>query len=235
MKGLSVDTQLVVPVITIDGPSGVGKGTTCALVAEALGWHLLDSGAIYRAMALKAIGEGIKPEDEVALQSAAEQIDLRFEVTENLDIAIYLDGKQVNDELRTEACGEMASKIAPNPAMRTALFDRQKDFQQAPGLVADGRDMGTVVFQAAPLKVFLTASAEERAKRRHKQLQQKGVDVRIRDLLKDIEARDLRDSSRKVAPLVPAEDAHVIDTSDLSIEEVLELVLTLAKKYGLQS
>ncbi len=233
MKGLSVDTQSITPVITIDGPSGVGKGTTSALVAKALGWHLLDSGAIYRAMALKAIGEGLMPDDEAALKVAAEGIDLRFEVTFDSEIAVFLDGQQVNDQLRTEACGEMASKIAPNKAMRAALLDRQKAFQQAPGLVADGRDMGTVVFQSAPLKVFLTASAEERAKRRHKQLQQKGVDVRIRDLLKDIEARDLRDSSRKVAPLVPADDAHVIDTSDLSIKEVLGQVLALAQKNGL--
>ena len=235
MQGLSMDTQSISPVITIDGPSGVGKGTTSALLAEALGWHLLDSGAIYRAMALKAISEGITPENEAALKAAAESLDLRFEVAENSDIAVFLDGQQVNEQLRTEACGEMASKIAPNKAMRAALFDRQKDFQQAPGLVADGRDMGTVVFQSAPLKVFLTASAEERAKRRHKQLQQKGVDVRIRDLLKDIEARDLRDSSRKVAPLVPAKDAHVIDTSVLSIDEVLSQVLALAHKNGLKN
>ena len=235
MQGLSMDTQSISPVITIDGPSGVGKGTTSALLAEALGWHLLDSGAIYRAMALKAISEGITPDNEAALKAAAESLDLRFEVAENSDIAVFLDGQQVNEQLRTEACGEMASKIAPNKAMRAALFDRQKDFQQAPGLVADGRDMGTVVFQSAPLKVFLTASAEERAKRRHKQLQQKGVDVRIRDLLKDIEARDLRDSSRKVAPLVPAKDAHVIDTSVLSIDEVLSQVLALAHKNGLKN
>ena len=235
MQGLSMDTQSINPVITIDGPSGVGKGTTSALLAEALGWHLLDSGAIYRAMALKAISEGITPENEAALKAAAESLDLRFEVAGNSDIAVFLDGQQVNEQLRTEACGEMASKIAPNKAMRAALFDRQKDFQQAPGLVADGRDMGTVVFQSAPLKVFLTASAEERAKRRHKQLQQKGVDVRIRDLLKDIEARDLRDSSRKVAPLVPAKDAHVIDTSVLSIDEVLSQVLALAHKSGLKN
>lgn len=235
MQGLSMNTQSINPVITIDGPSGVGKGTTSALLAEALGWHLLDSGAIYRAMALKAISEGITPENEAALKAAAESLDLRFEVAENSDIAVFLDGQQVNEQLRTEACGEMASKIAPNKAMRAALFDRQKDFQQAPGLVADGRDMGTVVFQSAPLKVFLTASAEERAKRRHKQLQRKGVDVRIRDLLKDIEARDLRDSSRKVAPLVPASDAHIIDTSDLSIDEVLSQVLALARNVGLTS
>ena len=215
--------------IAVDGPSGVGKGTTSALVAAQLGWHLLDSGAIYRSLALKAMKEQVEPNDEAHLIKLANQLDLEFIVDDDLNTMIYLDGTIINDQLRSEACGVMASKVAPISAVRAALFNRQKSFQQAPGLVADGRDMGTVVFKSAPLKVFLTANAAERAKRRFKQLKDKGVDVKIRDLLEDIEARDHRDSTRKVAPLVPAKDAHVIDTSDLSIKEVVKQVMNLIK------
>ncbi len=230
-ESLGITISQPVPVITIDGPSGVGKGTTSAQLAEQLHWHLLDSGAIYRALALQAMKTGIKASDESALTAAAEALDLRFNVNAAGDTEIWLNGEQVNEELRTEACGIMASQVAPIASVRSALMKRQKAFQQAPGLVADGRDMGTVVFKSAQLKVFLTADAEERAKRRHKQLKNKGVDVKIRDLLEDIEARDLRDSTRKVAPLVPAADAFVIDTSDLSIEQVLEQVMDLAKQH----
>jgi 3-phosphoshikimate 1-carboxyvinyltransferase/cytidylate kinase len=231
VKSLGIDVNQPVPVIAVDGPSGVGKGTISALLARELGWHLLDSGAIYRSLALKAMKEGVLATDEPRLIGLAQNLNLQFSVDNGKAIQILLDGEVVNEDLRSESCGEMASKIAPIPAVRAALMQRQKDFKQAPGLVADGRDMGTVVFKTAPLKVFLTASAEERAKRRYKQLKEQGVDVKIRDLLEDIEARDFRDSSRKVAPLVPAEDAHIIDTSDLSIDEVLAHVINLVEQY----
>ncbi|WP_232781889.1 (d)CMP kinase [Marinicella sediminis] len=222
--------QQPVPVVTIDGPSGVGKGTTSALLAARLGWHLLDSGAIYRSLALKVMNDDLDPANEAQLAEAAKALRLSFQA-DGQHARILLDGQQVNDQLRSEACGDMASQVAPIAAVRQALLQRQKAFQQPPGLVADGRDMGTVVFKSAPLKVFLTANAEERAKRRHKQLKEKGVDVKIRDLLRDIEARDHRDSTRKVAPLVPAMDAHVIDTSDLSIEEVLAQIMNLVGQH----
>ncbi len=230
VESLGIKVEQPVPVITVDGPSGVGKGTISALLAKELEWHLLDSGAIYRSLALKAMKEGVSADNEAKLIDLAQNLDLEFCVDAKQGIQILLDGLVVNEELRSEACGEMASKVAPIPAVRAALMQRQKDFRQAPGLVADGRDMGTVVFKNAPLKVFLTATADERAKRRYKQLQEKGVDVKIRDLLEDIEARDYRDSTRKVAPLVPAEDAHVIDTSDLSIDEVLAQVMKLVEQ-----
>lgn len=230
VQSLGIEVNRPVPVITVDGPSGVGKGTTSALIAEHLGWHLLDSGAIYRSLALKAMNENVVAEDQGALIVLAENLDLNFSVDAKKGTQILLDGQVVNNELRSEACGAMASKVAPIPSVRSALMQRQKDFQQAPGLVADGRDMGTVVFKSAPLKVFLTANAQERAKRRHKQLHEKGVDVKIRDLLKDIEARDYRDSTRKVAPLVPAKDAYIIDTSELSIEEVFAQIIDLVEQ-----
>ncbi len=231
MGQLSLFLEESVPVITIDGPSGVGKGTISSLTAKALGWHLLDSGSIYRAMALQAINMKLEPNDESQLVDAAKDLDLCFNVCEDGSSQVLLNQQPVTDQLRSESIGDMASKIASIADLRVALFSRQRAFQQQPGLVADGRDMGTIVFPSAPLKVFLTASVEERAKRRLKQLNDSGVDVRIRDLLNDIEARDLRDSSRKVAPLVPARDAHIIDTSGLSIEEVLSQVLTLARQF----
>jgi len=231
IESMGIAVEQPVPVITVDGPSGVGKGTTSALLADHLKWHLLDSGAIYRALALKAELSGVATDDETALVKLASQLQLEFAVGAEQSTQVKLDGQVVNEALRSEANGERASKIAPIPAVRAALMQRQKDFQQAPGLVADGRDMGTVVFQSAHLKVFLTANSAERAKRRFKQLQARGVDVKIRDLLEDIEARDLRDSTRKVAPLVPAADAHVIDTSELSIEQVLAQVIQLVRQH----
>lgn len=231
VKQLGIQVYQPAPVITVDGPSGVGKGTISALLARELGWHLLDSGAIYRSLALKAMKEGVPAEDELKLIQLAQSLNLIFSVDSKQGTQILLDDVVVNSELRSEACGKMASKVAPIPAVRSALMQRQKVFQKSPGLVADGRDMGTVVFKSAPLKVFLIANAEERAKRRHKQLQQQGVDVKIRALLEDIEARDYRDSTRKVAPLVPAEDAFVIDTSDLSIDEVFAQIIDLAEQH----
>lgn len=214
-----------IPVITIDGPSGAGKGTISLKLAQKLGWHFLDSGAIYRVLAVATLHHGIDAEDEDAIVPLATGLDVNFEVNAEGDSFIILEGEDVTDSIRTEEVGATASKVASLPKVREALLRRQRAFQEAPGLVADGRDMGTVVFQEAPVKIFLTASAEERAARRHKQLQEKGHDVSITRLLSDIKARDERDSNRSVAPLVPAEDAYLLDSTGVSIEEVLEKAL----------
>ena len=220
----------MIPVLTIDGPSGVGKGTVARLVAQTQGWHLLDSGAIYRAFALAVDAKGIDTTNEPALVEVAESLDLEFRTEPGSElVSVYLDGKEVSDVLRTEQTGEMASKIASIGAVRAALLKRQQDFAQAPGLVADGRDMGTVVFPDAPFKVYLTASAQERANRRLKQLQEAGHEGIISQILAEVEARDQRDSSRKHSPLKPAEDALVIDTTDLSIDEVITQVMELVE------
>ena len=219
-----------IPVITVDGPSGVGKGTLASLLSNYLGWHLLDSGAIYRAIALKALKTETDSKDIETLVKLAGELDLSFQSIPGEPASVFLDGENVSNELRTETCGAVASQIAPIAEVRAALLQRQKDFRQAPGLVADGRDMGTVVFHDAPIKFFLTASAEERAKRRYKQLKNKGVDANIRALENEIAARDERDSNRKVSPLVPAEDAIIIDTSDMSINEVFQYCLKIIKK-----
>ena len=220
----------MIPVLTIDGPSGVGKGTVARLVAQTQGWHLLDSGAIYRAFALAVDAKGIDTTNEPALVEVAESLDLEFRTEPGSElVSVYLDGKEVSDVLRTEQTGEMASKIASIGAVRAALLKRQQDFAQAPGLVADGRDMGTVVFPDAPFKVYLTASAQERANRRLKQLQAAGHEGIISQILAEVEARDQRDSSRKHSPLKPAEDALVIDTTDLSIDEVITQVMELVE------
>jgi len=223
-----------IPVITVDGPSGVGKGTTASLLSNHLGWHLLDSGAIYRALALKVLTTEVDTSDIETLVDLATNLQLSFKSVIGDPTLVYLDGECVNHELRKESCGNIASIIAVIPEVRTALFQRQKDFRQAPGLVADGRDMGTVVFTDAPIKFYLTATAEERAKRRHKQLKNKGVDASIRALEKEIGARDCRDSNRKVAPLIPADDAIIIDTSDLSIDEVFQYCIEIIEKSGLK-
>ncbi|CAH0526512.1 (d)CMP kinase [Vibrio hippocampi] len=213
-----------IPVITVDGPSGAGKGTLCMLLAEKLGYHLLDSGAIYRVLALAALHHGVDLESEDALVPLAMHLDVQF-VAEGDLVKVILEGEDVSGELRKEVTGNAASKIAALPRVREALLRRQRAFNIMPGLVADGRDMGTIVFPEAPVKIFLDASAEERAQRRFKQLQLKGIDVKFGDLLSEIEERDHRDRNRAVAPLRPADDALVLDSTSLNIEQVLEKAL----------
>ncbi len=212
------------PVITVDGPSGAGKGTLCMLLADKLGFHLLDSGAIYRVLALAAIHHGVDTESEDALVPLATHLDVQF-IAEGDLVKVILEGEDVSGELRKEETGMAASKVAALPRVREALLRRQRAFSAAPGLVADGRDMGTVVFPEAEAKIFLDASAEERATRRLRQLQQKGVDVRFDDLLSEIQERDDRDRNRPVAPLRPAEDALVLDSTSMNIEQVVEKAL----------
>ena len=216
---------MTVPVIAIDGPSGSGKGTIARRVAGALGYHLLDSGALYRLVALSAQKSGVSLENGAKLAHLAFELDVRFDSDEDGEERIWLGDEDVTGEIRTEEAGAGASAVAQIPAVREALFERQRAFQQPPGLVADGRDMGTQVFPDAVLKVFLTASAEERARRRHKQLKDKGLDVSLAALSRDIEDRDKRDSERSVAPLRPAEDARILDSSGQSIEAVTKTVL----------
>jgi cytidylate kinase len=216
---------VTVPVIAIDGPSGSGKGTIARRVAGALGYHLLDSGALYRLVALSAQNSGVSLENGAKLAHLAFELDVRFDSNEDGEERIWLGDEDVTGEIRTEEAGAGASAVAQIPAVREALFERQRAFQQPPGLVADGRDMGTQVFPDAVLKVFLTASAEERARRRHKQLKDKGLDVSLAALSRDIEDRDKRDSERSVAPLRPAEDARILDSSGQSIEAVTKTVL----------
>jgi len=215
-----------IPVLTIDGPSGSGKGTISARVARRLGWHLLDSGALYRLVALGAERHHIPLEDEKALAEYAASLDVRFELPESdSEPVTLLEGEVVGDAIRSETCGNAASKVAALPAVRAALLQRQRDFRQQPGLVADGRDMGTVVFPEAEVKIFLTASVEERAQRRYKQLIEKGISANLAGLLGEIAERDARDSQRKVAPLKPAEDAIILDTTSMTIDEVVEKVV----------
>jgi cytidylate kinase len=218
----------MIPILTVDGPSGVGKGTVARIVAQKQGWHLLDSGAIYRAFALAVDARGIDIKDESALEHVAKNLDLEFKTeADNELVSVYLDGNEVSNVLRTEQTGEMASKIASIGVVRAALLQRQQGFAKPPGLVADGRDMGTVVFADAAFKIFLTASAQERANRRLKQLQNQGSKGIISKILAEVVARDERDSSRKHSPLKPAEDALIIDTTELSIDEVITQVMTL--------
>ncbi len=209
-----------IPVIAIDGPSASGKGTVAQRVAEALGWHYLDSGAIYRLAAVAALKQGVSLEDEAALAALGTALDARFDGGE-----IYLDGERATDAIRTEEAGNAASRIAVFPALRQALLERQRAFRQAPGLVADGRDMASTVFPDAVLKVFLTASAEVRAERRYKQLMEKGMCASLSAILQDINQRDARDAARSAAPLQQCADAGLLDTSPLSIEEAVAEVL----------
>jgi len=219
-----------IPVIAIDGPSGSGKGTIARDVAAELGYHLLDSGALYRLLALAADRRGISLDDAEVLARLATELDVRFGADAGGEELIWLDGEPVNSELRTEEAGKGASTVAALQPVRGALLTLQRSFREAPGLVADGRDMGTHVFPDAGLKVFLTASPEERALRRHKQLNDKGIDVSLAALSRDIEGRDRRDSERSVAPLRPAEDARILDSSGKSIETVVNTVLGWVKE-----
>ncbi len=232
-KSAREDISASVPVIAIDGPSGVGKGTLASRLARTLGWHLLDSGAIYRALAYKAMESGVPSTDEQALAALARDLDLEFRSRHGDLAQVFLDGENVSADIRTEACGKVASQVAALPAVRRALLQRQKDFARAPGLVADGRDMGTVVFPHAAVKVFLTASPEERAKRRHKQLKNQGFNANIAALFDEIRQRDARDTRRAVSPLVPADDARVIDTSQLGVDEVFDQVMQLLRQKHL--
>jgi CMP/dCMP kinase len=220
-----------IPILTIDGPSGSGKGTICALIARELGWHLLDSGALYRLVALGAMRHGIELTDEAALATYAAELDVQFELQPDGSAPrILLEGEVVGDALRTESCGNAASKVAALGAVREALLQRQRDFQQPPGLVADGRDMGTVVFPQAGVKIFLTASVDERAQRRYQQLKEKGISANLPDLLTEIAERDARDAERSVSPLKPAADAVELDTTSLTINEVRDKVLGLCRE-----
>ncbi len=222
-----------IPVITIDGPGGSGKGTLSRLLAKRLGWHWLDSGAIYRLTALAALRNGVDLDDVPALVAQARRLDARFGESADGEASVLLGTDDVTAELRTEQAGEAASKIAACPEVREALLQRQRDFRQPPGLVADGRDMGTVVFPDARLKLFLTASIEERARRRYKQLKAQGFDISIDALFREISARDERDMNRPVSPLRPADDAVVVDCSTMTIDEMLETALDLAREREL--
>jgi cytidylate kinase len=219
-----------VPVITIDGPSGSGKGTVCRRIATALGWHLLDSGALYRLVALAGARANLAIEDQAGHAARALAMDVRFGATPEGDEQVFLGDQDVTAEIRTERAGNLASQVASYPSVRRALVERQRRFLAPPGLVADGRDMGTVIFPAASLKVFLTASAEERAGRRHKQLKDKGLDVNLAALSREIAERDARDTTRSVAPLAAAPDAISLDSTQLSPEAVVARVLELARE-----
>ncbi len=220
---------MVVPIITIDGPSGSGKGTISRRVAAALDWHLLDSGALYRLVAYAGEQAGLAADDEQAHAQAAANLDIMFSMDAHGEEQIFLRGVEVSAAIRTEKVGEGASRVAAMPAVRTALLERQRAFARPPGLVADGRDMGTVIFPAAELKIFLTASAEERAKRRYKQLKDKGMGVSLAALSLEIAERDRRDSTRPVSPLKPAADAVHVDSTAMTIDQVVVQVLTLAR------
>ncbi len=221
-------TSVVTSVVTIDGPGGAGKGTISMGLAAHLGWHYLDSGALYRVLGLAAQRAGIDVTDEAGLGELARHLPVRFEAVDG-GVKVILDDIDVTADIRTESAGNQASKVAAVPSVRAALLQRQRDFAQSPGLVADGRDMGTTVFPDAPLKIFLTASADERAKRRHKQLKEKGIEANIAALSAEIAERDARDEQRASSPLVAAEDARLLDTSDMDISEVLETTIDWAR------
>ncbi len=216
-----------IPILTVDGPSGSGKGTIGRSVAQQLGWHFLDSGALYRILAYAAGQAGVPLEDEMALAALAERLDVSFSADDDI---ILLNNQDVTCEIRSETAGNAASKVAALPAVRQALLARQRAFCRAPGLVADGRDMGTVVFPEAPAKVFLTASAEERAQRRYNQLIEKGLSANLSALVQEIAERDARDQNRKVAPLRPADDAQVIDTSSMDIPMAVAKVMGIVRE-----
>lgn len=222
------------PVLTIDGPVSSGKGTVACRVAMELGWHLLDSGALYRLLGYYAEQKNVALDDEDALVSLAHNLPVSF-VEGDGETQVLLDGDDVSLVIRTEDVGALASKVAIFQPVRDALFERQRAFAQAPGLVADGRDMGTVVFKDAEVKIYLTASAEERAQRRYNQLKDKGLSANLAALIEDIRARDDRDMNRKVAPLRPADDAIVIDSTDMTIDDVVNRILNEARTRQLAS
>ncbi|MEM7466428.1 MAG: (d)CMP kinase [Pseudomonadota bacterium] len=220
-----------IPVVTVDGPSGTGKGTLATRLKNHLNWHLLDSGALYRSLGLAAVRSSIPLNNEEKLGELAAELALRFEAEDN-GVQVYLNNDDITHTIRTEEVGGYASQVAAIPLVREKLLQRQRDFRQLPGLVADGRDMGTVVFPDAVLKIYLTASPEERAQRRYKQLKQKGISVTLARLLDDICDRDQRDERRPVSPLRPAPDAILLDTTSIDIDEVELTVLALMKERG---
>jgi cytidylate kinase len=228
------ETPLTGPVITVDGPSGAGKGTLCQMLAAKLNWALLDSGALYRVTALAAKQHAVAMDNEAGLEAIAAHLDVQFKVSaEQAGVQVILESQNVTSDLRTEETGAIASQVAAVNVVRDALLERQRAFQQSSGLIADGRDMGTVVFPNAELKVYLTASAEERGERRYKQLLESGNNASLARIIEDIKARDDRDMNRTVAPLKPAEDAIIIDSTSMSIDAVFEQVQQAAKKAGL--
>lgn len=228
----ATDTAAVIPVIAIDGPSGTGKGTLCQRLATALGWHFLDSGVLYRLVGYLALKRGVGLDEAAALGRLAAALPVEFRATAG-GAEIFLEGERVTERVREETISAAASRVAAWPEVRAALLARQRALRRAPGLVADGRDMGTVVFPDAALKIFLTASPEIRAERRYKQLKSKGIDVSLAPLLEDIRTRDERDAQRAVAPLKPAPDAEILDTTQLGIAEVEDLVKRMMRTRGL--
>jgi cytidylate kinase len=215
-----------IPIITIDGPTASGKGTVAQRVASALGWGVLDSGALYRLTALAVQQQAIDPENEAAVAEAGATLDVQFRSNQ-----ILLGGQDVSEVIRQEHVGNLASRLAPNPKLRAALLSRQRAFRLAPGLVADGRDMGTIVFPDAQVKIFLIADVQARAQRRAKQLIEKGISANLEDLLADMRARDARDTQRSVAPLIAAKDAHVVDSSTLTIDQTVQSILGLWSRF----